>query len=95
MAVIDTGIDYTHPDLASNMWVNEGEIPNNGLDDDGNGYVDDVFGWDFVGDDNDPMDEHGHGTHVAGTVAAIGDNGIGVAGMAFGARVMAVRAFFR
>lgn len=69
VAVIDTGVDYTHKDLADNIWVNEGEIPGNGIDDDGNGYVDDVYGVDFVDGDSDPMDEHGHGTHVAGIIA--------------------------
>merc|ERR1711879_32355 len=70
VAVIDTGVDLGHPDLAPNLWVNEGEIPNNGVDDDGNGYVDDVNGWDFVYRDNDPEDRDAHGTHVAGTIAA-------------------------
>jgi subtilisin family serine protease len=91
VAVIDTGVDYTHPDLAGNMWTNLGEIPGNGEDDDGNGYIDDVYGWDFVTGQNDPMDQMGHGTHVAGTIAAVANNGIGVAGMAWGARLMAVR----
>jgi subtilisin family serine protease len=81
VGVIDTGIDYNHEDLAANMWVNTVEIPDNGIDDDGNGYIDDVRGWDFVNDDNDPTDDHGHGTHTAGTVGAVGDNGIGVVGV--------------
>jgi subtilisin family serine protease len=81
VAVIDTGIDYHHPDLAANIYSNAGEIPHNGLDDDGNGFVDDIRGWDFANDDNDPLDDAGHGTHVAGTIGAVGDNGIGVTGV--------------
>lgn len=70
VAVIDTGVDYNHLDLRNNIWVNSAEIPDNGKDDDGNGYIDDIYGWDCVGDDNDPMDDNGHGTHVAGIIAA-------------------------
>jgi subtilisin family serine protease len=95
VGVIDSGIDMSHPDLAATLWANPGEIAGNGLDDDANGFVDDVRGWDFVDLDNDPADRHGHGTHVAGTIAAVGNNGIGVAGMAFDARVMAVRGLDR
>ena len=91
VAVIDTGVDYTHKDLADNIWVNEGEIPGNGIDDDGNGYVDDVYGVDFVDGDSDPMDEHGHGTHVAGIIAMTPGNGGGV-GVAYGAKIMCIRA---
>ncbi len=91
VGVIDTGIDYTHPDLAANMWLNAGEIPANGIDDDSNGYVDDTRGWDFVANDNDPADDHYHGTHCAGTIGAVGDNGIGVAGVCHTVRLMALK----
>lgn len=91
VAVIDTGVDYTHPDLAGNMWRNPGEVPGNGMDDDGNGFVDDVYGWDFANNDNNPMDDNGHGTHVAGIIGAIGNNGLGVAGVAWRVQIMALK----
>ena len=91
VGIIDTGIDHTHPDLAANMWLNAGEIPGNGIDDDGNGYIDDMRGWDFVSNDNDPADDHYHGTHCAGTIGAVGDNGIGVAGVCHTVRLMALK----
>ncbi|AFZ20509.1 DVUA0089 family protein [Allocoleopsis franciscana] len=90
VAVIDTGVDYKHPDLDANIWVNEGEIAGNGVDDDGNGYIDDVNGWDFVAGDNDAMDVYGHGTHVAGTIAAE-KNDFGVTGIAYNAKIMPVK----
>ena len=92
VGVIDSGVKYNHPDLAANMWRNPGEVPDNRIDDDANGFIDDVHGWDFVGaGDSDPMDQHGHGTHVAGTIAAVADNGVGVAGLAPGVKIMALR----
>ncbi|MCB9497668.1 MAG: S8 family serine peptidase [Fibrobacteria bacterium] len=91
VGVIDTGIDPLHPDLVDNLWTNPGEIAGNGIDDDGNGYIDDIHGWDFAYDDNDPTDGHGHGTHCAGTIAGRGNNGVGVAGVMWQARVMALK----
>ena len=104
IAIIDSGIDYKHEDLAPKAWINPREIPENGLDDDGNGYIDDIYGWDFTdapnlqaeGDylegDNEPIDERGHGTHVAGIAGAMPHNGIGIAGVAWECPLMAIRA---
>jgi subtilisin family serine protease len=89
IGVIDSGVDYYHPDLIDNMWFNKAEAAGfPGVDDDGNGYVDDVHGWDFYNSDPDPMDEFGHGTAVAGVIAARGNNGVGTAGVAWRARIV-------
>ncbi len=98
IAVIDTGVDYLHADLADNIWINETELGGiDGLDDDGNGCVDDIYGWDFAGadalsEDADPRDMDGHGTHVAGIVAAVGNNHFGVAGVCWNAKIMVLKA---
>lgn len=105
MAVVDTGVDYMHPDIGANIWTNPGEIPGNGLDDDANGYIDDTRGWDFTTckamgldscippktPDADPMDGNGHGTHVSGTIAAVGNNLEGIIGVAPKALIMPVK----
>ncbi|QLE54695.1 CARDB domain-containing protein [Nostoc sp. TCL26-01] len=90
VAVIDSGVDYTHPDLSANAWKNTKEIAGNGKDDDGNGYIDDVYGWNFVSNNNTPLDDNHHGTHVAGTIAAV-KNSFGVTGIAYNAKIMAVK----
>lgn len=91
IAVIDTGIDYNHPDLKNNMWINEGEIPDNGIDDDGNGYIDDVYGWNAEKNNGNPMDGNSHGTHCAGTIGAEHNNNMGVAGVMADVKLMAVK----
>ena len=91
VAVIDTGADYTHRDLANNMWVNSNEIAGNGIDDDGNGYIDDIYGIDSANGDSDPMDDNGHGTHVSGTIGAVGNNSLGVIGVNWDTRIMPLK----
>ncbi|WP_145266344.1 S8 family serine peptidase [Tautonia plasticadhaerens] len=93
VGIIDSGIDVDHPDLIPNLWTNPGETPGDGLDNDGNGYVDDVHGYDFIQGDGNPDDAHGHGTHVSGIAGAQGDNGIGVSGVAWDVQLMGVRIF--
>ncbi len=90
VAVLDTGVDHNHEDLASNIWTNAAEIAGNGIDDDGNGYIDDVYGWNFDGNNNNTLDVEGHGTHVAGTIAGV-NNDIGVTGIAYNAEIMPVK----
>lgn len=108
VAVVDTGIDYNHPDIQGNIWINSGEIAGNGVDDDLNGYIDDDKGYDFTtcessyffcippkSRDNSPFDDHGHGTHVGGTIGAVTNNGLGVAGIAWNSKLMAVKGLSR
>ncbi len=94
IAIIDTGVDYTHPDLSSNIWVNSAETPDNGIDDDGNGYIDDVHGVNTAmgaARQGDPFDDNEHGTHVAGTIGAVGNNDLGVAGVNHSVKMMALK----
>ena len=91
--MIDTGVLYTHSDLSSNIWNNTDELPGNGIDDDLNGYIDDVRGWNFVNSSNNPIDDQEHGTHVSGTIGAVGNNAIGVAGVNWQVKIMPLKAF--
>ncbi len=92
VAIIDSGARLQHPDFAGRIWTNTAEIPGNGIDDDGNGYIDDVTGWDFANNDNDPTDDQGHGTNVASIVGAVGNNEIGFAGVDMNCKLMILKA---
>ena len=97
IGIVDTGVDWDHPDLSANIWTNKNEIPNNGIDDDQNGYIDDVHGWDFGGltgtPDNNPMeDQPVHGTHVAGIASAVTNNGVGISSIGFKSKLLPVKA---
>jgi len=91
VGVLDSGIDYRHEDLAKNMWINSREVPGNNVDDDGDGLVDDYYGYDFFDDKSDPMDDDFHGTHVAGIIGAVGNNGIGISGVNWNEKLMAIK----
>ena len=94
IAIIDTGVDYTHPDLADNIWINEDEIPDNDIDDDNNGYIDDIRGYDIAVNDSDPIDPMGHGTACAGVASGVTNNGIGIAGVCWNSKIMVIKSWY-
>ena len=93
VGIIDSGVNMNHEDLAANMWTNPGEIAGNNIDDDSNGFIDDIYGWDFAYSDFNPMDDDGHGSHTAGTVAGVGNNATGVVGVSWSTKIMALKFF--
>jgi subtilisin family serine protease len=93
VAIIDSGIDLNHPDLKNNLWTNPGEIPGDNIDNENNGYVDDIYGWNFANNNNDVQDRYGHGTHVAGIIGAEGNNYLGVAGINWNVSLMSLKFF--
>ncbi len=94
VTILDTGLNYKHPDLIPNIWINADEIPDNSKDDDHNGFIDDIYGWNFAEDNNDPMDRNFHGTHVAGIIGAYANNSIGIAGIMHHVSIMGVKGIF-
>lgn len=93
IGILDTGVDWNHPDLTNKIWRNSDEIPGNGIDDDANGKIDDIRGWDWINNDNNPADDNSHGTHVAGIAAAQANNSIGISGVSWGAKIMPLKVF--
>jgi len=91
VGIVDTGVDYNHEDLAGHMWTNPGEIPGNGQDDDNNGYVDDIHGWNAYRNNGDPLDDNGHGSHTAGTIGAVGNNQKGIVGISQDVQIIACK----
>jgi subtilisin family serine protease len=91
IGILDTGIDTAHPDIVDNLWINRDEIPGDSIDNDGNGFIDDIHGWNFVNNNSNPNDDAGHGTHCAGIASAVTNNSVGVAGVSWKSKLMAVK----